>query len=186
MPATFLWEGGNLAAAVGVSDSIQFCGGTNFVDPLVVGDGLGQLATFVRGIVGGTDNGELPNCRRINNTQSQFGGGLTVDLSTGIASQCTLRVRITGIGNVGTTNSHFDAYGTTTTDSPAEGDVVIHAFELGDSSWSQLDFPNSKRLSFADQGVALTHDFFVGISVRALTEAIHTDITFRSVIEYYS
>jgi len=186
MSATFLWTGGNLAATAGASDSIQFCGGALFTDPLVVSDGLGQLSTYVRGIVGSTSNGELPNCRRINNTQTQFGGGSTVNLSTAIASQCTLRIRLTGLGTVGTTNSNFDAYGATTADAPAAGDVTLHAFEVANSSWSQLNFASTQRLSLADQVAGLTHDFFIGMSARSLTEAIHSDIVFRVVVEYYS
>ena len=183
------WHGGNLATVVGTSEALLFAGpGGGFSTPLIVGNTLGQEATYVRHMVLGTFGGALPNCQFIGTTTVGV-GGTTVAVNTVAPSECTLRVRLTthGMGAVGTTNSFFDAYGVDTSRVPADGDVTLYGFEQGNSNWSVLNYSGSQRLPItAHDTAAMTHDWFVGVSARASAEGTFDDITFRVVTEYSS
>jgi len=181
----WLITGGNLSNTVGTSDSIGFTGpGGAFTTPVIVGDVEGQEGTFVRSWPGSTNGGALPNCQYVDSTQAVVTGGAK-SISNVLASECTLRIRLTST-LMGTTNTFFDAYGTLITDSPADGDVIIYGFGVNDAQWSQLDYANGKRLSLVWQTVATTHDFFIGLSVRATGEGVHSDLNFRIITEYFS
>jgi len=181
-------KGGNLSATAGSSDSIGFSGpGGGFSTPVIAGAAQGQEGTWIRSYPGGTNGGELPNCQYLTNS-TVFVDGETKAVSAVAAYECTICLQLTGmcVGAVGTTNSYLDAYGTTTADSPADGDVRVFAFEVANTAWTELDYINSKRLSLANQTPALTHTWYLGLSVRAIATGAHSDINFRITTEYYS
>jgi len=183
------WRGGNLSTVVGSSEAILFTGpGGGFTTPLITGDTLGQEGTYVRHMVLTTSGGALPNCQFISNAQAGVGGS-TVAISNVSAAESTLRIRLTthAMGAVGTTNSFFDAYGADSSHVPADGDVSLYGFEVGNSAWSTLNYMNNDRLRLTITSVAtMTHDWHVAVSARAKTSGTFEDITFRVVTEYVS
>ena len=172
MALTFSWDGYNTGStawdlSIGSTNLLAFNGDSGYGSPVWVGQY--QDSMHIRlGAAAGDDvdactPNHLSNLKYIDSGNVSIRGGAATPLSSVVSTDC-LRVTVTSDTNfivLAARAYGFD--GVSVTQPPPN--LNCQMFELGNNSWTLANGRNNALNLAAQSGSALSHEFFVGISI---------------------
>ncbi len=185
MAETWIWTcprsgftGGNLDAG----EKLGFYG-ENFGDPVTVNTYQQSTHFSDDGVTSDLCTGvHCNNVQYLTNTTCSLNGGASVPLANLTPSDATLKITLSGLGEVSTLNTKFYSYNGTTRSTPPDG-LVCQAAEIGDSSWTQTS-GSGTALALADQAAATSHSWYIAVSVMPTSSGVKSAFAFAIETEY--
>ena len=185
MAETWVWTcprsgftGGNLDAG----EKLGFYG-SSFGDPVTVNSY--QDSTHFSDDGTSTDLCSSVHCNNVkylSSTTCSLNGGASVNLSSLGATDATLRITLSGLGEISSSNTRFYSYNGTTRSTEPEG-VTCNAAEIGDSSWTSVG-GSGNSLALSDQLAATSHSWDIAVSVMPTSSGVKTGFAFAIETEY--
>jgi hypothetical protein len=172
---------------------VGFYGAT--YDSKVVVDSY-QASTHISGAGGDIClTNHVRNVKYITSTEFDSGSGTeTLGNGTLAATECTLKVFLSGGASVRTQNGRVYCYNGTTITTYAT-DIQMYAFEaqIGATTWTLINNGtisggdnNGQRLNLQDHGTpAATHEWFVALSASPKSVGAKTSFAIGSSVEYF-
>lgn len=172
MALTFAWDGYNQSTtawdlSIGATNLLAFNGDSGYGSPIWVGQ-YNDAMHIRLGAAAGDDvdactPDHLSNMKYIDASNVSIRGGASVALTTVVSTDC-LRITVTSDTNFVVLAARLYAFdGVTVTNPPAN--LNFQCFELGNNSWTLANGRNNALALAAQANSALSHEFFVGMSV---------------------
>jgi hypothetical protein len=185
MAETWIWTCPRSGFTGGNLDSGEKLGfyGSAFGDPVTVNSYQSSTHFSDDGVTTDLCSGvHCNNVKYLTSTTCSLNGGSSVNLSGLTQNDATLKITLSGLGDVATMSTRFYSYnGTTRSESP-DG-VVCQAIEIGDTTWSSVG-GSANALALQDQASASSHSWYIGVSVMPTSSGVKTAFAFAIETEY--
>ena len=185
MAETWIWTcprtgftGGNLDAG----EKLGFYG-ANFGDPVTVNAYQQSTHFSDDGVSTDLCSGvHANNVKYLSSTTCSLNGGASTPLSNLSDGNATLKISLSGLGDIATSNTRFYSYNGTTRNNAPDGLVCVAA-EIGDSSWSSVG-GSGNALVLDDQATASSHSWYIAVSVMPTSSGVKSAFAFAIETEY--
>lgn len=181
MALTIQWRGGD---GVDVLSDVQYCGffGENFGDSIATG--AYQDTTCITDISGSVNYAELPNVKYAGaSNYGDWGDG--AELITGILpTECTLQITLQSGSAFRLHATKFFVYDGTD-ESVAPPNVIVKAFEQGNTSWQTLSGSGQPLNLTPRMSASTTHTYYVAVTASPQVAGTNAQMRFGVYTEYY-
>jgi len=168
---------------------------TDLTIPITVG--TWQSGTHIGNGDPGTDQcgtNHVPNVKYVSGTQFDGGSGTeTLNDSTLLQTECTMRISFTDASQVATSSARFYSYNGSTETAEAVG-IEAYAFEqgAGATAWTQINDDSGniggdnagEYLSLTNQAASTVHYFYIAVSARPESVGAKTEFDFGIALTY--